>query len=513
MNSRRVADLGNEEFTVTAHYAPFALFMQARSESGRDPRHLSRLATLQAALGNHLEAFDTARLALKQNPRDAYDRVRAHITCGTFGSLLFLDTALRTHFLEAVGIIAEAGLAGSDLHVATMINWGCSQSPMRSRDVALRTFDEAEDLAAALPKEWPLRAARLQSIEVNRMLMLLSTADQPEWLFHQARTCERESLPDLAGLCHLHLSQLLSQSDLYTASIHHATRAGALFEAANLPHKAREARLRIARLWFNLGLRDEGAEILAEPGRGAEYLGSSWRLLEADRLTLEGDQLMRVADFEASLGCQEKALEEVRGDLRRDPGLTLNGPLLEICIGAMLACGIGRLPERRDFWIEVLKEFADQLDSPALGVRVGDLLRGFAAFLMREEEIASEIFDRLVEEFQGQGLPVQLDFAELQSLLDQMASWFGEDESGAGDLLEYWDHVVHLVGEDDETVRAAYRRANVLPVLHRLLSRGLLTPWQQFEAVELARWGSLAGGLGAPIAGPRSRNLIAAGVP
>src|ERR1700692_2961476 len=202
MNARPPSALENDEFALAAHYVPFALYQQMLSERGRGARYFSRLATLHAAHGDNLEAYAAARYVLKADSHgDAYDTIRAHITCGTYGSMLFLDTGYRIHFLEAVGKIREAGFSGSDLHVATMINWACSQIPGGHAETALRTFDEAEHLARSLPHDWPLRSQRIRSIEINRT-MLLSPADQPGRLFNEARVCERESLWALAGICH-----------------------------------------------------------------------------------------------------------------------------------------------------------------------------------------------------------------------------------------------------------------------------------------------------------------------
>lgn len=493
-----VTDLSDDAFAELIHKAPYSVFQALRASRDRGPVTLSRLAAVHLGMGDTVEAFELSTAALRDRSRiDARAAVRALITRGAAGPSLTLNARHRLDFLDAIALIQNHALEGTDLHVATLINWGAAQMITAEVPAANQTLIRAKTIAERVVGPWPLRQARLRTIDFNLWVLKSRPSDSAEGLADMAEANEAAGVPHLAAMCHLLLAAELSKSDLYTASIFHASRAYALYHAGGLPTQAYLARLAIAKIWLNLGLREQASALFSE--KPPPLTGTSGHIARAKRELLQLDYAEWASDFDDAYRAADAAYAELAPLVRSAPGLAVGLPLSEVFIAALMLSQKRGRPDHLDVWVSRIDEVSDSLEKLDGGLPHALINRLLVAWVTGAGETAVRLLDELHAAAAESLLPAAAevpDHSFLAQLTGKLARYLGTDESPASDVDEYWDHVLHLTGEDDESVRAAYRRANLLPVLNRLLAKGQLEPWGQFEAVELARWGSLAGWIG-----------------
>jgi hypothetical protein len=500
--------MSDEDFMVACYRKPFTVLVALSRVERPSLRTVVRLAGAHMALSNLVEAFELSEIALRAGPHLApTDAVRARMIRGVIGTTLRLTDRYRVDFFEAQRLLRQYDIDPTgEVGVALLINWAAAQGTTGHIAAAARTLDLAEAAAQALPEAVPLRAVRLHAIDFNRTILTLPPEDSLEQLAQTVDRLEAAGVFDLAGRVHLDLAKVLSRNELYTAALHHAAQSVRLFEAADQPLAALKARLHLAHVVDNLGLFDQARQMVLDAKPPID--SSAARVGEALRQIEIAVDRERLAEFDAVFAALDTAYGLLFPLIQRAPGLAVTEvPIDDVITHALLTCHKTRDASMRAEWSARADRCARLIGAVEQGEPHALILRSLVAWMNEDWEEADRVMARLADSAAGSAIPGAAakaaalagpnPSAELQRLMEPlMNAYVGGDPTPVTDVAEYWDHVRHLTGEDDEIIRAAYRRGNLLPVLHRMLSKGQLEPLGQFEAVELSRWGSLAGGIG-----------------
>ncbi|MGL5826308.1 MAG: hypothetical protein ACRCYU_16070 [Nocardioides sp.] len=480
-----------EEFALATFKAPATVIVQLGDSEPLQAEAIGKWHARRAVCWFGLlcmeEGFDSAQEALKyRGALDPYTLCSAlHVRAATARYLADAHAEqMDTNQRESLW---KQGLLYTDLHVAMAINHAAW---MISIDAEVPAIEQQVAVARRIFQRTryqneQLRTVRYLLLEYVRIGAGLRTdiASAFQELLSFMAVAERAGVPEFAALGHMSLGDLYRASHLYSPSVVHGAAAVELWASCGRDDRKIEALIIQAKTFVSLGLTIRARELLDLVPRS--LVGSRGRYLDSERLqqlssiySQEGDQ---GGAARYALACARTTPEIVLGDptkpvlnwvqacirtrqARDEPGLN------EARVGFHLA--IERVPPANPWY-----DFARELET-------------IVEARSQEVDTAIERFRTKWPDFRGtDGLGADLILGKvLRAFLDVE---FGV-QSLEDDLTEYWEHIQHLSGEDDEVVRSHYRVANCLPVLHRLLVRGELGAELQFELIELARFGAIA---------------------
>ncbi|WP_157251927.1 hypothetical protein [Patulibacter americanus] len=503
--------ISESEFSILAFREPAKALKRIGYAWQRSPEAASRAASLHLILGDFPEALALGRLALRRaGELDVQSRVRALIAVGTAGTQAHLDLRYRDAFIEARGLLRDHQKLGTDIEVVLLINWASSQMGAYHYSAAHSTLLRAAEVANQLPASWPLKSQRLNVIEFNRFMLSDWQAREPVTAYAEmASKYERGGAWNLAAQCQLIYAGQLRQAKLYTAAVHHASRAERAAVAADAPQLLFRARAEAARVFRNLGMADQAREILETPRPG---LRGSAAAADAGRLEMErSSETDRTADYDASLTHLERAWHHFEPIVVTAPGIAVRDlPLSELLFNALLTARMVDDTSHFDRWALRTETTIGRFKAMPSGSPHALMLQTMLAFVAGDRSAAEAnalALEDLAKELAVDSSRV-VTLQDLDDLNTQLEALVTSTPSQGDDVAEYFGHLAHVAAEDDESVRAAFRRANIIPVLNRMLMRGELTPWGQFEAVELSRWGSLSGALGRWTDSPTAKSQL-----
>jgi hypothetical protein len=384
--------------------------------------------------------------------------------------------------------------------VALLINWAGAQGGAGHLAAALRTLEVAAARAEALPHTYPLRQVRLHTIEFNRVLLTTSGEETLTRLGAIVDEFEADAAVELAARVHLELGVTLGRGDLYTAALHHVSHAIRLYADADRPPGAARAQIALAGLLDNLGLFDKARQIIADVRPLMD--GSAMRAAEALRQIRIATDLERLAENEDAFAALDLAYRLLEPVMEQAPGLVVNEiPASDVITGGLLLARKCDDAAALAKWTARADRYAQLVGALEFGELHALNMQFAVAWMCEDWTHLESLASSLAEAAARSPLPGAAEKAAALSTVGRtgehlLSAYFGRDPTPLTDVSEYWDHIRQLTSEDDEAVRAAYRRANLLPVLHRMLNRSQISAFGQFEAVELSRWGSLTGGLG-----------------
>lgn len=458
----------------------------ARRESGV----LAEMANIQVSLGWLDEAKANADAVLNRTAL-AIDRpsyARALIAFAYCESKYDLEKALRS-FDHAVALARTLGPSGLDSYIAAQINRALV---FFERD-EIEAVSELERLLTTIARapylSTRLKALRLANVEYNLIsTRAASGSDDVSVLGLQrlADHCAAIDYPGIAAKCLEALSKACKDLDLYSQSLYYSTLAEETYRRADAA---------------SLSLK-----VTAQRGKIYKSLGDVPRATAVARQLLDATPDTTVGRARRIAGVGLLAdLAEYAGDLRamakwnlQAGYLTLNDPP-----------GAGVVPTGPLGFITAAYEAARKLRDPELLRQTRDLIRRWSPppdghryqreFMHLQQVVAAGVasdsirFRHYLDQFISSPI-FALERAEMTGLASTFQEVFfpvdlDDDAAYSVDLEELWKHVLHLAGEDDEIIRTRYMRANVEPVLNRILARSssTLAAHHQFELVELSR--------------------------
>ncbi len=312
---------------------------------------------------------------------------------------------------------------------------------------------------------------------IDRLLVLLEEAEDTN-----------ESV--VRGLCHSSMARIQKQFDLLSGALVHATLAEQAWFSIQRPERALGDRLLRAQMLADLGNLSPAIDLLE--GIEAQFKADSRsQYLRAESLSVR-------AGIASALGQPDRALSLMIESAEATPPIVLGEPFAR-SIAWITTYLLAQTTGDSDAMARAATELEALEESEHIGSVQSDVLALFhkVATSSRAEALAE--IDAFKERWPDFARTMTASAAE--DLLEGF--WFAHYEpSMQKDVLEYWDHIRHLMGEDDEVIRGQVRRANCLPVLNRILSRWCdeIDPLLQFELVEMSRAGALSPSRGLGVA-------------
>ncbi len=395
------------------------------------------------------------------------------------------ETAVRLHG-DAMQVIWRAGLIASDIHVIALI---------RESD-SLYSFGHSEESTLKLEaahSSW--RSVRYEHEELRRVRGLFLQYKRAEREFARSEPdgialllkliadAEAAGRHEFGALAHMSLAELYRKTDLYSPSLVHSAIATELWEACGRPSRVAEVALIRSNTLSSLGLMVDARRMLdAIEGDG---VGSRGKYIEAQRLI----QLADLAKYEGDTdGAVDLALVSARltpyvvfGDFTAAVGNWFTA--------ALHAYTTGRVDALAESTSGLLFA-AEQVREPGPWREVTRMIaKAASGDIDGAATMASVARQNWPDWHSATGAQIE----DLIDLVERFVAKRDAPEGRALDLAEFWEHIVHVSAEDDEQIRAQFRLANCLPVLHRLLTAqaGTLSPDLQFELVELVRFGAI----------------------
>jgi hypothetical protein len=395
------------------------------------------------------------------------------------------ENAVRLHG-HAMRVIWRAGLIESDLHVIALI---------RESD-SLYTFGHFKSSTLKLEAaESSWRRARYEHNDLRRargLFLQYKRAErefahsEPEGiarLLHLIAAAEAAGRREFGALGHMSLAELYRKTDLYSPSLVHSAIASEMWGACGRQSRVAEVALIRSNTLSSLGLMLDARRILDDiEGAG---VGSRGRYVEAERL-------IQLADLARYEGDANGAVDLALAGARLTPHIVLGD--FTAAIGNWFTAALHAHATGR---VDALAEASSGLLLAAGQVRESgpwpDVTRMIASAATGDIAGATSLASLAREKWPEWQSITGARVEDLVGLVERFVAKRNAPEELALDLAEFWEHIVHVSAEDDEQIRAQFRLANCLPVLHRILTgnESALSPDLQFELVELVRFGAI----------------------
>lgn len=448
--------------------------------------HGARAAILLIG-GDLPEALTEAEAALRNPEARLPTRARALQARGTAAVLMDGRVAGITDLRQSLDLLSTAGATGTRLHHGILSNLASSLFRLGDAD-ASEVYEElasVRSFVAATDPEWATQTECLEAYnDVLKRSTSMTESDLVKHMSEVARRCARAGVTRVEGLARATAGEVLGRSEQYTAALFFLLKAEKAFLRDGFDALAFGARVQSASIYQQLGMSVSQAlnQIL-------HYEGNRTSLL------LEKARAHSVfAEHHAFLGDNDSANEAYRVANQLGLLLRARGMLLP-ALGDRVAIAMGGLYRARltgadpHPWVKSFEALFEDCEAPLVGKQMQKLLSVAISMVTMDEEQVSKQLRELADEPPGRfPLPTEALLS-----FENLATSFSRSPGLQNDLDEFASHVRHLVGEQEETVRVAYRNANLLPVLNRILrNRGdEVDSWTQFRLVEYSRWGSL----------------------
>jgi len=487
-------ELSHEDFSWRVWSSPGEVLKRLPKESEVPFTQRGTVHALKAAAWTGLLCLEEAEYEAKAAlAAGVFQDPWAHAS--TFGTLAIVaDSRHDTSAIELrksqLSIIWRHALVRTDLYVAALLN---------EFNTSLRQEVPSDGEVARVEQAWrgvpytnlKLKASRKLLLEFYRSSFTLSRDREAglTLLVQTIRDADTAEEKAISALGHMSLSRVYQKSDLYSASLAHAAIANHIWEALGRPERQAEVILTQSKVLKSLGLIGQAEELLNKI-KGAGF-GSRAMYIASECLS----QLAEIREYEGKF---DECVRLTIASAHSAPSIVMGDSTEPIA--SWLAAGI-RASEAGDF--QAVEEVKEMIASAAESLTEDEPWKDFVVHIV--PAILDRDFDQLYSLEQNyrarwadfKGFGYELNESGVDGLFDSM---WGMLRGATGDkfnddLVEYWQHICHISGEDNEEVRARYRAANCLPVLNRILSTGdsRVSAELQLELIELVRFGALSG--------------------
>ncbi|MCX4858285.1 CHAT domain-containing protein [Streptomyces canus] len=493
------------DFTLRSWDRPWTELQSllAEDRAASSPWVRARLASLHGVLGNAPEQFAYAAdvLARPTATLDMLTRIRAHASCASAAALTTPDNRL-LHGVDSLGHARAA------LHLCDATEFKESPVVLSAFLSCAAAFAFAHDAAgsqaclARLPPaiaKWPQGDSLRIKIELMGSLnaVFLSGADARTLVAALMELHQRAAALEVPQVCALideHLAELFRTNGLYTPAIIHGERARSAWERLARPEKVAAIELLLMKVYLGLGATGE-VERLRDRLVALRRTESGFRIVRAEVLSGLADLAFDAGDIARSEQDYDAAHLLLEPEVAAGHRGFAIGTRAGIITGGIRAAVSLSRGGRRPEWRERQARLGLDVDHYVASTNgFGKNLMALMDAVLSDDPVAAEPLSRSLAH---KALATNPYGRMLVGNLTDLVKLAGASKPGTNlkeDLDEYWQHLEHFAGEDSEDIRLAYRGANIVPVLNRILaSNPALTAWTQFEAVELARWGSVAG--------------------